>query len=529
VDLGGQVVTAEVPEGQTVELDSEEMGVLPPAPSGFAFPVGAVGVTVGGVAPGSVARVEVGFSSPVDTVRKLVGGVWERFAHDGLTGALVSADGLSATLDLQDGGRGDTDGVANGVIVDPLAPTEATSLAITTVDVPTAWLEEPYSFQLQAAGATGTVHWSVLSGSLPMGLALSDSGLVSGTPFNSMGFVRVQATDDLTSTTKLLLFGTFARSEVVVAGSPLPDGSQISIGTGSCDGAVCGTSVDFYQADGALDSLETTSVNTYQLVMGPSTLMNAAGTQVAILGWPAPTGPLSVVDADTGASVFDLTLPPGVQAGFPTFSPNGDYLTVLAAAGAGLKDVMVYDTSDWHLIRTVSSMLPVTWAPDSSAFTVSLAPSVESQVQVFSASDPSGASDRLVPLPSGPCDSGQAVDWSTTDRLLVKCIDFDGPPGGSSSLTTVSAIDGTDARVLVTNSCGPTLCVEYGSDWGGSWFSPSGQYVMMTESLSDSMTFMLQSKRVGYASDAASSPVTYLTDSFAFADGFGLMSGYDWR
>jgi hypothetical protein len=516
VDLGGQVVTAEVSEGLTVELDPEEMGVLPPAPSGFEFPVGAVGVDVGGVVPGSVVRVEVGFSSPVDTVRKLIDGVWERFEHDGLTGALVAPDGLSASLDLQDGGRGDGDGVANGVIVDPLAPTAATSLAITTVDVPNAWLGEAYSFQLQAAGATGTVHWSLLSGSLPMGLTLDDSGLVSGTPANGGGLVRVQATDDVTSTTRLLLFFTVAHSEVASTGLPLLDGAQISISTGSCIGPVCGSSVDFYQADGTLTPLENSSVNTYPLVLGPGSIMNDARTQVMA---PWGTAGVSVVDADTGAPVFDVVPPPMTWlAGLPTFSPNGDYLAVVISPGGGLSDVMVYDTSDWHLIRTVSSM-SVSWSPDSSAFAGSLAPGGTSLVPIFSATDPSGTSDHSVPLPGGSCVMGQAMDWSTTGRLLVDC---------DSSLTTLSATDGSDARVLVEDgwsACGPTQCVQYEK----SRFSPSGQYVVMTESLSDSMTFVLQSKRIGYTSDAASSPIAYLTEPFLCADGFGLMSGDHWR
>ena len=42
------------------------------------------------------------------------------FVFDGETGAVVS--GNVVTLFLQDGGRGDADGVANGVILDPLAP-----------------------------------------------------------------------------------------------------------------------------------------------------------------------------------------------------------------------------------------------------------------------------------------------------------------------------------------------------------------------------------------------------------------------
>lgn len=45
---------------------------------------------------------------------------WWSFAWDGDTG--VTRDGRTLTIVFQDGGRGDADGVANGVIVDPFAP-----------------------------------------------------------------------------------------------------------------------------------------------------------------------------------------------------------------------------------------------------------------------------------------------------------------------------------------------------------------------------------------------------------------------
>ena len=47
-------------------------------------------------------------------------GGWFRFDYDGQTGAVI--DGNVVTLHLVDGGRGDADGLANGVIVDPGGP-----------------------------------------------------------------------------------------------------------------------------------------------------------------------------------------------------------------------------------------------------------------------------------------------------------------------------------------------------------------------------------------------------------------------
>ena len=50
------------------------------------------------------------------------------------------------------------------------------------IDLPDAFLGQPYSFQLTAWGGKEPYMWSITSNSLPLGLSLSSSGLVSGTP-----------------------------------------------------------------------------------------------------------------------------------------------------------------------------------------------------------------------------------------------------------------------------------------------------------------------------------------------------------
>jgi hypothetical protein len=70
-------------------------------------------------APGSKATVTLYFSSDISHaqgyyVYDTVNG-WQDYTQHGI----LNADGRSVTLELQDGGFGDSDGVANGVIVDP--------------------------------------------------------------------------------------------------------------------------------------------------------------------------------------------------------------------------------------------------------------------------------------------------------------------------------------------------------------------------------------------------------------------------
>lgn len=57
-----------------------------------------------------------------------------------------------------------------------------TVLDITTAALPPFTVGVPYSFQLQATGGSGNYSWKIASGSLPAGLTMSITGLISGTP-----------------------------------------------------------------------------------------------------------------------------------------------------------------------------------------------------------------------------------------------------------------------------------------------------------------------------------------------------------
>jgi hypothetical protein len=61
------------------------------------------------------------------------------------------------------------------------------------------FLNEPYSFQLTADGG-GSQVWSVTSGSLPAGMGLSSSGLISGTPTATGDFTFVVKVTDVNRT-----------------------------------------------------------------------------------------------------------------------------------------------------------------------------------------------------------------------------------------------------------------------------------------------------------------------------------------
>jgi Bacterial Ig domain len=99
-----------------------------PTPSVLAappyLPYGMVAYHISGVTPGAITSVDLNMpeGSSFDGYYKQdpATGWLSRFDFDGQTGAVVN--GNIVTLYLQDGGRGDDDGVANGVIVDPGGP-----------------------------------------------------------------------------------------------------------------------------------------------------------------------------------------------------------------------------------------------------------------------------------------------------------------------------------------------------------------------------------------------------------------------
>jgi hypothetical protein len=73
-------------------------------------------------------------------------------------------------------------------------PAPSTSeLAITTESLPQAALQQGYRVRLQATAGIAPLHWSLSSGSLPVGLELEDTGIISGVA-TEIGDYRFSAT-----------------------------------------------------------------------------------------------------------------------------------------------------------------------------------------------------------------------------------------------------------------------------------------------------------------------------------------------
>ncbi|MCU1324898.1 MAG: hypothetical protein JWN34_268 [Bryobacterales bacterium] len=66
-----------------------------------------------------------------------------------------------------------------------VAPPLISQMSITTASLPSATVGTPYSATLSAIGGTSPYTWSMMSGSLPPGLALNSGGSISGTPLGA--------------------------------------------------------------------------------------------------------------------------------------------------------------------------------------------------------------------------------------------------------------------------------------------------------------------------------------------------------
>ncbi len=111
------------PPGTTIEALSDQAIDEAGLPAGSLAVVGGVSYSLSGLPAGT--SVDVKFELPAGSnptsVFKFTKGKWEDVTH------LATITGDTITFHVRDGGEGDEDGIANGVIVDPLVPVRLAS------------------------------------------------------------------------------------------------------------------------------------------------------------------------------------------------------------------------------------------------------------------------------------------------------------------------------------------------------------------------------------------------------------------
>jgi hypothetical protein len=185
------------------------------------------------------------------------------------------------------------------------------------------FLNEPYSFQLSADGG-GSQVWSVKSGSLPAGMGLSSSGLISGTPTATGDFsFVVQVTDTNRTDTETYSLTVVERLKITAPPSPAGEvGVPLALGLKSTGGR---PAVTWSLLQGALPT---------GLALNPAT--------GEITGTPAVAGayPLKVQVTDTLGLAATVDVPltvvarlAAVKKPLPAAKVGSVYRAKLAATG----------------------------------------------------------------------------------------------------------------------------------------------------------------------------------------------------
>jgi uncharacterized protein YjbI with pentapeptide repeats len=284
-------------------------------------------------------------------------------------------------------------------------------LVISTLEVPAGTFGANYSFQLSALGGRGTQTWALFGGSLPAGLSLSSTGLISGTPTQGGTFTfTVKVSDQSTPTpetdkqnltltinkaSQTITFGALGNKTYgdpdfpvsATASSPLPvsftasgnctaTGSTVHIsGAGSC-------TITAHQAGNGNYSAAPDVAGTFNIAKATPTVTAIGGT-FPYDGNPHPaTGMVAGVGgADLGAPTFaytppgDTTIPvsAGTYSAVASFAGNGNYNAASSAPATitiskanqtitfGALAGKAYGNADFGVSATASSGLPVSF------------------------------------------------------------------------------------------------------------------------------------------------------------------------
>lgn len=106
--------------------------------------------------------------------------------------------------------------------------TASVSVYIVSTSLPAVAPGQPYYGQLVAAGGTMPYTWSIIAGTLPQGLVMSNGGLITGTP-TATGVYRVtfQVTDASSGTAQIML-AIYIGPQITTPAFPQPGGQTWS-------------------------------------------------------------------------------------------------------------------------------------------------------------------------------------------------------------------------------------------------------------------------------------------------------------
>jgi hypothetical protein len=138
-------------------------------------------------------------------------------AQGALSGNPTASGSFSFTVQVKDNSSATATQKLAAVIAPPLTITTAPALPGGTANV-------PYSVTLATSGGSAPVTWSLISGSLPPGISLSHSGLISGTPSDAASSTFTALAKDTAGASAAATFSVVIAPPLVIATTVLPNG-----------------------------------------------------------------------------------------------------------------------------------------------------------------------------------------------------------------------------------------------------------------------------------------------------------------
>jgi protocatechuate 3,4-dioxygenase beta subunit len=317
------------PEGTSISGLSNQSVPGNALPSGAQVLTGALSYQVSGLAPGGSADVTFVLppgSNPT-SVYKLQGGVYVDFS------SIATITGDTVTLHLTDGGLGDSDGLVNGVIVDPLILSRAAVPGAPTIGPVTAGnasasvsfaapAEDGDSPILDYTAACSSSNGGVLGSTTGSGSPLLVAGLANGSAYTCAVTARNEVGSSSPST---------ASSSFSPAVPAAPRISKFAPPKG-----LVGTSVTISGSHfTGVTAVKFHGTNAQSFTVNSSTEIAAVVASGSTSGTISVTGPGGTA---TSSQSFEVTLPPKPQ--IAKFSPEkglvGTSVTISGADFTGV-------------------------------------------------------------------------------------------------------------------------------------------------------------------------------------------------
>ena len=215
-----------------------------------------------------------------------------------------------------------------------IAPATVTTLTLSPTTLPNGDVAAAYSQTITATGGTGPYTFATTSGTLPTGLTLASSGVLSGTPTATGSFsFTITGTDSATPAhTGSQAYTVTINAAVAITTTTLPNGTQ-------------GTA--YSQTIHATGGSGTYTFNTTTGTLPTGLTLNSSSGVLS--GTPSATGGFSftVTATDTlggsASQAYTVTIAPATVTTLtlsPTTLPNGDVAaaysqTITATGGTG--------------------------------------------------------------------------------------------------------------------------------------------------------------------------------------------------